>query len=68
VRLQFGTLRDRVYRIYYRNNLQSGTWTQAGGDISGTGSGVEYIDNGSGTGSPPTTAQPRFYKLEVSLP
>ena len=68
VRLQFGTLRDRVYRIYYRNSLSSGTWTQTGGDISGTGSIVEYIDDGSGTGTAPTNAQPRFYKLEVSLP
>jgi hypothetical protein len=68
VRLKFGTSRDRVYRIYYRENLQSGTWTQAGGDIPGTGGIVEYVDDGSGTGAPPTTAQPRFYKLEVSLP
>jgi glycosidase len=68
VKLQFGTIRDRVYRIYYRDNLQSGLWTQAGGDIPGTGSIVEYTDNGSGTGSAPTAAQPRFYKLDVSLP
>ncbi len=68
VGLQFGTIRDRVYRIYYRNSLQSGAWIQAGGNISGTGSNVDYTDDGSGTGSAPTAAQPRFYKLEVSLP
>jgi hypothetical protein len=65
VKLEFGTIRDRVYRIYYRDSLQSSTWTPAGAPILGTGSAAEYIDNGSSTGSPPTA--PRFYKLEVSL-
>ncbi len=62
--LKFGTIRDRVYRIYY-SSTPGGAWMQAGGNISGNGSLLEYIDDGSGTGTPPT--QPRFYKLEVSL-
>ena len=62
--LKFGTIRDRLYRIYYAST-PGGAWTQAGATISGTGTQLEYIDDGTGTGTPPT--QPRFYKLQVSL-
>ena len=67
VTLSFPTVRDRVYKIFYAADLASGTWTQAGGNIAGTGSSATYMDDGSGTGSPPTTSQPRFYRLDVSL-
>jgi hypothetical protein len=64
--LTFPTLRDRVYKIFYRNALSSPTWTQAGPDIPGTGATFGWTDNGSQTGSAPIAL--RFYKLEVSLP
>jgi hypothetical protein len=67
VSLSFPSVRDRVYKISYTNSLASPSWTQAGTGLNGTGSTITYIDDGSGTGSPPTTAQPRFYKLEVSV-
>ena len=67
VALTFPSVRDRIYQILYTSNLASGIWTQAGGNISGTGSPITYTDDGSGTGSPPTTAQPRYYKLNVSI-
>jgi len=66
VKLTFTTIHDRIYRVYYSSSL-SGTWQQAGGDIAGTGSVVNYTDDGSGTGSPPSVGQQRFYKLTVSL-
>ncbi len=66
MRLQFGTVRDRIYRILYSAS-PTGPWQQAGGDIAGSGTATEYLDDGSGTGSPPTVAQRRFYKLDVSL-
>jgi hypothetical protein len=62
--LQFQTLRDRNYKVYYRDSLTS-TWTQAGSDIAGTGSTYNWVDNGSLTGSAPTTH--RFYQLQVGL-
>jgi hypothetical protein len=46
----------------------AGTWQQAGSDILGTGSTINYVDDGTGTGSPPTIGQHRFYKLQVTLP
>jgi hypothetical protein len=67
VKLTFSTLHDRIYKIFYSSNIGTGTWQQAGSDILGTGSAFNYFDDGSGTGSPPTVGQKRFYKLEVSL-
>jgi hypothetical protein len=67
VSLTFPSVRDRIYQVLYTSSLTGGIWTQAGGNISGTGSAITYVDDGSGTGSPPTAAQPRYYKLNVSL-
>jgi hypothetical protein len=67
VALTFPSVRDRIYKIYYTISLTSPTWTQAGGNIAGTGSSITYTDDGSGTGGPPTASQPRFYRLDVSL-
>ena len=64
--LTFQTIRDRLYQIFYSSSL-TGPWLPAGSASSGTGSTGTYIDNGSDTGSPPTTGQKRFYKLQVSL-
>ncbi len=66
VKLSFPSIHDRIYRIFYSNS-PVGPWLQAGSDIPGTGSTIDYIDNGIGTGSPPTVGQRRFYQLQVSL-
>ncbi|MGZ5552668.1 MAG: thrombospondin type 3 repeat-containing protein, partial [Chthoniobacterales bacterium] len=65
--LKFPTIHDRTYRIYY-STTPGGAWTQAGTNISGTGSQIEYFDDGTDTGSPPSAGHPRVYKLDVSLP
>ncbi len=65
VKLSFASIHDRIYRVYY-SSAPAGPWLQAGADIFGTGSTIDYIDNGADTGSPPSGGQ-RFYKLEVSL-
>jgi hypothetical protein len=67
VALTFPSVRDRVYKLYYTPSLTTPIWTQAGANIAGTGSSISYTDDGTGTGGPPTTAQPRFYRLDVSL-
>ncbi len=68
VRLTFSTISSRTYRVYYSSTLTNPTWTQASADIAGDGAIHNYLDDGSGTGSPPTTTQRRYYKLQVSLP
>jgi hypothetical protein len=65
VKLSFGSIRDRIYRVSY-SSAPAGPWLQAGTDIFGTGSTIDYIDNGTDTGLPPSSGQ-RYYKLEVSL-
>jgi hypothetical protein len=65
VKLSFGSIRDRIYRVSY-SSAPAGPWLPAGADIFGTGSTIDYIDNGTDTGSPPSSGA-RFYKLEVSL-
>ncbi len=67
VALTFPSVRDRVYKVSYTSSLTNPTWTQAGANLTGTGSPIIYTDDGSDTGSPPTTSTPRFYRLDVSL-
>ncbi|HEX4086186.1 MAG TPA: hypothetical protein VHY22_14820 [Chthoniobacteraceae bacterium] len=66
--LNFPSLPDRLYSIYYGTSPGSGaTWTQAGPALIGTGSTMQWTDDGSETGGSPGTAQHRFYKLQVSV-
>ena len=62
--LTFPTIHNRRYQISYTNSL-GGSFSAAGGSIIGNGSTGQYVDNGTDTGSPPTTK--RYYKLDVSL-
>jgi hypothetical protein len=59
VNLQFPTIHDRTYHVYYSTSLQTPNWILFGSNISGTGSPVTVTD---------TIGQPRYYKLDVSLP
>jgi hypothetical protein len=66
--LSFPTLPDRLYGIYYTTTLgPTATWVQAGGSIIGTGSTMQWTDNGSQTGGAPSASLHRFYKLQVSV-
>jgi len=64
--LQFQTIPDRVYRIYYASGL-GGFWTQAGGAITGTGATATWTDDGTQTGGLPSLAATRFYRVEIGL-
>ena len=65
--LTFQTIKDRVYRVLYSNNLASPFLPLASG-IIGTGNVVTISDDGSVTGSLPSATTRRFYRLEASLP
>jgi hypothetical protein len=66
--LSFPTLPDRLYGIYYSSSLApNANWVQAGGSMIGTGSTMQWTDDGSQTGGAPSASQNRFYKLQVSV-
>jgi hypothetical protein len=66
--LGFATLRDRMYAIYYSASIGSAAnWVQAGSSIIGTGSAMQWTDNGSQTGGPPGASQHRFYQVQISV-
>ncbi len=65
--LSFPTILDRTYRVFYAS-APGGTWTQAGGDIYGSGSINTWTDDGSQTSPAPSTVPRRFYRIQVSLP
>ncbi len=70
--LEFPTIRDRRYRLWYSPDMQS--WYQAGADLLTVGEPAnparQRTDNGPafGTSSHPGTQEKRFYKLEIALP
>jgi glycosidase len=63
----FPTIRDRIYDLQYTNTLGTAFQT-IGGDFIGTGGVITYVDNGSQTGTSPSIAPHRFYRLQVRLP
>jgi len=66
--VSFPTLPDRLYSIYYTTTLGSNSnWAQAGPSLIGTGSTMQWMDNGSQTGGAPSASAHRFYKLQVSV-
>ena len=65
--LTFPTIKDRIYTVLYSTNLAGSFQTLSTG-IIGTGATMTVTDNGSVTGSLPSTASQRFYRLSVSLP
>jgi hypothetical protein len=67
--LTFATLPDRLYTIFYTPTLgPSANWVQAGNPLTGTGQNMQWTDDGSQTGSSPTTATSRFYQVRISVP
>jgi hypothetical protein len=66
--VSFPTLPDRLYTIYYSPTIgPSATWAQAGTAIIGTGATTTWTDDGSQTGSSPTTVSSRFYEVRISV-
>ena len=66
--LTFSTLPDRVYAIYYSSSPgATANWVQAGSSFTGTGSTMQWTDNGSQTGGLPGSSSQRFYKVQISV-
>jgi len=65
--LQFPSLIDRTYQIYFSGDL-AGSWTAAGAPLTGTGGLLSWTDDGSSTGSPPTSVNRRFYRVNIQYP
>ncbi|MDW8349818.1 MAG: alpha-amylase family glycosyl hydrolase [Verrucomicrobiae bacterium] len=64
--ISFPTLPGRQYRVEFTNSLHS-PWAPASNWMNGTGSQMTWNDNGTTTGSLPTTVPRRFYRLQVQL-
>ena len=63
--LHFPTALHRAYRIFFTNDLTV-PFTPLAPDLAGTGSEMEWIDDGAQTGG--TNVLRRFYRVEVRLP
>jgi hypothetical protein len=66
-RVYFQTRPDRTYRIYFTDDLLT-PFTAISPDIPGTGAELEWIDDGTLTGTAPSAERDRFYKVEARLP
>jgi len=64
--LQFGVLMGRSYLVEYTSNLQ--TWQPATGILQARGNLIEWTDDGSVTGSLPSNAARRFYRMKDVTP
>lgn len=60
----FQTATGRNYRVLYSSDLLS--WLPGSTVISGTGGTLQWTDDGSTTGSRPSAAAKRFYRIEVT--
>ncbi|MEI6608005.1 MAG: hypothetical protein WCP35_22105, partial [Verrucomicrobiota bacterium] len=65
--LEFPTLIDRIYQIYFSSDL-AGTWTAAGPTIPGSGGVLSWTDDGTTTGTPPSSTNRRFYRVNIQYP
>ena len=63
--LRFPSQRDRLYRVYFTNDLHA-PFNSLAPDLLGTGAEIVWTDDGSQTGG--TSAPARFYKVEIRLP
>lgn len=60
----FATATGRTYRVLYSTNLLS--WLPASAVIAGTGAPMQWIDDGTATGSLPSATERRFYRIEAT--
>ena len=63
----FPTTTGRTYRVMYSNTLLSGSWQAASSSVAGTGATMQWTDDGTTTGSLPSAAGKRFYRIEVTV-
>lgn len=59
----FSTVTGRTYRVMYSPDLLS--WQPGSATVAGTGATMQWIDDGTVTGTPPSNAGKRFYRMEV---
>ena len=61
----FPTIAGRSYRVMYSSTLLS--WLPASASVAGTGATMTWVDDGTATGSLPSAAAKRFYRIEVTV-
>ncbi len=61
----FATVAGRNYVVKYSGELL--TWSPASNVIVGTGATMQWTDDGTTTGSSPSAAGKRFYRVEVTV-
>jgi hypothetical protein len=61
----FPTAAGRSYVVKWSADLL--TWSTASPVLTGTGLVMNWTDNGSTTGTPPSSATKRFYRVEVTV-
>ena len=59
----FPTVTGRTYRVMYSHDLL--IWHPGSSSVAGTGAPMQWLDDGTVTGSPPSLATKRFYRMEV---
>lgn len=62
--VSFPTLPQRLYQVFYSHDLL--TWHPATTAASGTGSTMQWTDDGTVTGEVPASAPKRFYKVSIA--
>lgn len=71
VTLQFPASSNHVYTLEYHDDLSiSNGWSQVTDFISvpGVEGPMQYLDDGTGTGTPPAAEDGRWYRLKIALP
>lgn len=63
----FATSTGRTYRVQYSNTLGLGSWLPGSGVVVGTGAPMQWIDDGTVTGSLPSVAGRRYYRIEGTV-
>ena len=63
--VSFDTVKDRLYKVFYSDNLT--TWTPFVINLAGNGNTQTVTDDGTATTPHPNTRNQRFYKVEVRL-
>lgn len=57
MRLRFSSQTGHSYRVQFRDSLESGSWTNLGSALAGTGNALEFLD------TPPAGTPQRFYRV-----
>lgn len=63
----FATSTGRTYRVQYSNTLGLGSWLPGSGVVVGTGAPMQWTDDGTATGSLPSVAGRRYYRIEGTV-